>query len=261
MRPGRHRSKVNFPSSTSRERCRKALLAELAIKRGYKKAFTLKSNSEGYTQTCAKAFEARFTELGGTIVGQSYYDIGEKNFRVIATKIVNSDADVVMTNSFSTDTVSFLKDLERLGNKKPLLLVDGNDAPVIFEAGPQLDLATMTTYGGEQSATSAFSKFETEYEKKFGKPPESLQTALGYDLVMVVAAAVKAAGRTDGTAVATALNKLENAQGATGLITYKDSPVGRGLPKKFYAVTTFDRANHKFNVVELAWPQKIPTLH
>ena len=139
-----------------------------------------------------------------------------------------------MTNSFSTDTVSFLKDLERLGNKKPLLLVDGNDAPVIFEAGPQLDLATMTTYGGDQSAGSAFTKFETEYEKKFGKPPESLQTALGYDLVMVVAAAVKAAGRTDGTAVATALNQLENAQGTAGLITYKDSPIGRGLPKKFY---------------------------
>jgi branched-chain amino acid transport system substrate-binding protein len=106
-----------------------------------------------------------------------------------------------------------------------------------------------------------FPSSKTEYEKKFGKPPESLQTVLGYDLVMVVAAAVKAAGRTDGTAVATALNKLENAQGATGLITYKDSPVGRGLPKKFYAVTTFDRANHKFNVIELAWPQKIPTLH
>jgi branched-chain amino acid transport system substrate-binding protein len=147
---------LNVPGTLSQG----GLLAELAAKRGYKKAFTLKSNSEGYTQTCAKAFEARFTELGGTIVGQSYYNIGEKNFRVIATKIVNSDADVVMTNSFSTDTVSFLKDLERLGNKKPLVLVDGNDAPVIFEAGPQLDLATMTTYGGDQSAGSAFSKLE-----------------------------------------------------------------------------------------------------
>ena len=77
---------------------------------------------------------------------------------------------------------------------------------------------------------------------------------------MVVAAAVKAAGGTDGTAVATALNQLENAQGTTGLITYKDSPIGRGLPKKFYAVTTFDRPNHRFKVVELAWPQKIPRL-
>jgi branched-chain amino acid transport system substrate-binding protein len=248
---------LNVPGTLSQG----AVLGELAAKRGYKKAYTLKSNSEGYTQTLAKAFEARFTELGGTIVGQSFFNIGDKNYRVTATKMVNSDADVIMTNTFPPDTTGFLKDLERLGNKKPLLLVDGNDTPVVFEAGPQLDLATMTTYGGDRTPGSAFSKFEAEYTKKFGKPPESLQTALGYDLVMVVAAAVKAADSIDGTAVATALNNLENVQGATGLISYKNSPVGRGLPKKFYAITKFDRTNHRFNVVELAWPEKIPTIH
>lgn len=248
---------LNVPGTLSQG----AVLGELAAKRGYKKAYTLKSNSEGYTQTLAKAFEARFTELGGSIVGQSYYDIGEKNYRVTATKMVNSDADVIMTNTFPPDTTGFLKDLERAGNKKPLLLVDGNDTPVVFEAGPQLAVATMTTYGGDRSPGSAFSKFEAEYQNKFGKPPESLQTALGYDLIMVVAAAVKAAGSTDGTAVATALNNLENVKGATGLISYKNSPVGRGLPKKYYAITTFDVANHKFNVVDLVWPEKIPMVH
>src|SRR5207244_13461638 len=98
-------------------------------------------------------------------------------------------------------------------------------------------------------------------KNNFGKPPESLQTALGYDMVIVIAAAVKAAGSFEGTAVAAALNNLENVQGATGLISYKDSPVGRGLPKKLYAVTTFDLANHKFNVVDLVWPEKIPAVH
>jgi branched-chain amino acid transport system substrate-binding protein len=163
--------------------------------------------------------------------------------------MVNSDADVIMTNTFPPDTTGFLKDLERAGT------------PVVFEAGPQLAGATMTTYGGDRSPGSAFSKFEAEYQNKFGKPPESLQTALGYDLIMVVAAAVKAAGSTDGTAVATALNNLENVKGATGLISYKNSPVGRGLPKKYYAITTFDVANHKFNVVDLVWPEKIPMVH
>lgn len=248
---------LNVPGTLSQG----AMLAEYAAKRGYKKAYTLKSNSEGYTQTLAKAFEVRFTELGGTIVGRSFYNIGDKSYRVAATKMVDSDADVIMTNTFPPDTTAFLKDLERLGNKKPLLLVDGNDTPVIFDAGPQLELATMTTYGGDRSPGSAFSKFEAEYSKKFGKPPESLQTALGYDLVMVVDAAVKAADSVDGTEVAHALNNLENVQGATGLINYKNSPVGRGLPKKFYAITKFDRAHQRFEVVELGWPEKIPVVH
>jgi branched-chain amino acid transport system substrate-binding protein len=163
-----------------------------------------------------------------------------------------------MTNTFPPDTTGFLKDLERAGNAKPILMVDGNDTPVIFEAGAQLDLATMATYGGNRGEGSLYSRFEEEYKKKFGNEPESLQTALGYDLVMVVAAAVKQAQSTDGEAVAKALNSLEGVEGATGLITYKDSPLGRGLPKKDYAITTFDRANKKFVVQEMVFPEKIP---
>ena len=245
---------LNVPGTLSQG----AALAEYAHRKGYKKAYTLKSKTEGYTHTLAQAFEDRFTELGGTIVGRASYTIGDTNYRVTATKMVNSGADVIMTNTFPPDTTAFLKDLERVGNKAPLLLVDGNDTPVVFEAGPQLDISTMTTYGGDRSAGSAFARFEELYAKKFGNPPESLQTALGYDLIVVVAAAVKAAGTTDGEAVAMALNNLENVQGATGLISYKNSPVGRGLPKKDYAITTFDRAGKKFNVVELVWPEKIP---
>jgi branched-chain amino acid transport system substrate-binding protein len=235
-----------------------AMLAEHAAKKGYKRAYTLKSKSEGYTHTLATAFEDRFKELGGEIVGADFYTLGDGSYRVAATKMVNSDADVIMTNTFPPDSTAFLKDLERLGNAKPILMVDGNDTPVIFEAGPQLDIATMTTYGGNRTPGSAFERFETEYREKFGSDPESLQTALGYDLVMVVAAAVEKAGTFEGSAVRDALHSLENVPGATGLVTYKDSSIGRGIPKKDYAVVTFDRANRKFVVEEVGFPEKFP---
>lgn len=245
---------LNVPGTLSQG----AALAELAHRKGYKKAYTLKSKDEGYTQTLAEAFEDRFTELGGEIVGQATFSIGDTDYRVTATKMVNSDADVIMTNTFPPDSTAFLKDLERAGNSKPILMVDGNDTPVIFEAGPQLDLATMATYGGNRGEGSGFERFHEAYLKKFGHEPESLQTALGYDLVMVVAAAVKAAGTKDGEAVAEALNNLENVEGATGYITYKNSPLGRGLPVKKYAITSFDRENKRFVVVEEVFPEKIP---
>ena len=76
---------------------------------------------------------------------------------------------------------------------------------------------------------------------------------------MVVKAAVESADTVDGPAVAKALNQLENVHGATGLITYKNSPVGRGLPKKDYAVTTFDRKNKQFVVSKTFFPKQIPT--
>ncbi|MFZ5671669.1 MAG: ABC transporter substrate-binding protein [Pseudomonadota bacterium] len=235
-----------------------AMLAEYAAKKGYKKAFTLKSKSEGYTHTLGVAFEERFRELGGEVVGEAYYTLGDSSYRVTATKMANSDADVIMTNTFPPDTTAFLKDLERLGNTKPIIMVDGNDTPVIFDAGGQLDISAMTTYGGNRTPGSAFETFEKEYRAKFGGDPESLQTALGYDLVVSVAAAVEAAGSTEGPAVRDALDNVENVAGATGLISYKNSPIGRGIPKKDYAVVTFDRANRKFTVVEVGFPQKFP---
>lgn len=235
-----------------------AMLAEYAAKKGYKKAFTLKSKSEGYTHTLGVAFEERFRELGGEIVGEAYYTLGDSSYRVTATKMASSDADVIMTNTFPPDTTAFLKDLERLGNTKPIIMVDGNDTPVIFDAGGQLDISAMTTYGGNRTPGSAFETFEKEYRAKFGADPESLQTALGYDLVVSVAAAVEAAGSTEGAAVRDALDNVENVAGATGLISYKNSPIGRGIPKKDYAVVTFDRANRKLVVVEVGFPQKFP---
>jgi branched-chain amino acid transport system substrate-binding protein len=235
-----------------------AMLAEYAAEQGYKKAYTLKSQSEGYTHTLANAFEERFKELGGEIVGADFYTLGDSSYRVTATKMVNSDADVIMTNTFPPDTTAFLKDLERAGNTKPILLVDGNDTPVIFEAGPQLELATMATYGGNRTEGSAFERFEAAYEKKFGSEPESLQTALGYDLVMAVAAAVEAADTFEGAAVRDALHQVENVPGATGLVTYKDSPIGKGIPKKDYAIVKFDTANRKFLVESVGFPEKFP---
>ncbi len=237
-----------------------ALLAEYAYGKGYRKAYTLKSKSEGYTSTLANAFEDRFKELGGEIVGTDFFTIGDASYRVTATKMVNSDADVIMTNTFVPDTTAFLKDLERLGNKKPLLLVDGNDAPEVFDGGPQLDLAVMATYGGNRTPGSAFENFEKDYEAKFGGPPESLQTALGYDLIVSVAAAVEAAQTFDGAAVRDALLNLKDVPGATGLITYKDSPIGKGIPEKDYALVTFDVPNKKFIVQSVGFPEKFPSV-
>jgi branched-chain amino acid transport system substrate-binding protein len=245
---------LNVPGTLSQG----AALADYAEQQGYERAYIHLSPDEGYTETLAEAFATQFEELGGEIVGESQFNIGDTDFRVTATKMVNSDADVIMTNTFPPDSIALLKDLEAAGNEKPLLLVDGNDTPVIFEAGPQLDLATMTTYGGKRGEGTGIDAFNQEYEEKFGNPPESLQTALGYDLIVTVAAAVEEAGSTDGPAVRDALDNLEDVPGATGPITYNDSPVGRGLPEKLYAITKFDRGKGQFIVEDNVFPEEIP---
>ncbi|HEV2036784.1 MAG TPA: ABC transporter substrate-binding protein [Candidatus Dormibacteraeota bacterium] len=244
---------LNVPGTQSQG----AAMAEYALKQGYKNAYVLLSRDEGYTQTLAQAFEDRFKSGGASIVGEDQYKIGQTDYRVTATKIVNASPkpDVIMTNTFPPDSVAFLKDLERAGNKTPILLVDGNDTGSIFQAGPQLDLSTMFTYGGYRGTGSLVDQFVKQYTDKFGHAPESLQTALGGDLILVLAAAVTKAGSTDGTKVAAALANLENVQGVTGPITYKDR---NGLPKKLYAVVKINRNTNQFQVLDNFFPTQIP---
>ena len=61
----------------------------------------------------------------------------------------------------------------------------------------------------------------------------------------------------DGAKVRDALSNLENVPGATGPISYKDSPVGAGLPKKLYAIVKFDRSQKEFVVEDNVFPKEI----
>src|SRR5215212_7925048 len=101
------------------------MLAEYAAKKGYKRAYTLKSKSEGYTHTLATAFEDRFKELSGEIAGADFYTLGDGSYRVAATTIVNTGGGVSMSSTFPPDSTACLKDLGRSGKTKPILMVDG----------------------------------------------------------------------------------------------------------------------------------------
>ena len=171
---------LNVPGHTdARARCWRNTLPARATRRPIRSS----RKSEGYTHTLANAFEERFKELGGEIVGADFYTLGDTSYRVVATKMVNSDADVLMTNTFVPDTTAFLKDLERLGNTKPILLVDGNDTPVVFDGGPQLELGRdgdLWRQPHRRARPSRGSRRNTW--RSSARRPESLQTALGYDL-------------------------------------------------------------------------------
>ena len=235
-------------------------IAEYANKKGYKTAYVLSSNSEAYTSRLPAAFEKRFKELGGRIIGSSQYKIGDTDYRATATKIVAAKPDVIVPSAFPPDSIAFLKNLAAAGNKQPIILDDGNDAPAIFGAGSQLENSTLITYGGYTGPDSTAEQWLAAYKKMFGGAPESLQTALGGDLADALAAAVKAAGSTDGTKVATALRGLPTFPGATGPVTYGDSTkfgLTPGVPKKMFAVATFDVPNKSFKVVESFFPDKV----
>ena len=222
-----------------------AALAEYADAQGYETAWVVSSPDLDFTQSIADTFKLRFEELGGEIVGESQFAIGDRSFRAAATEIANANPapDVIMPTTFVPDTATFLRDLDRVDNQIPILINDGNDSSTLFDAGPQLERTTMLTLGGETAGGKGWDDYLAAYNEKYGEDPEALEyEASGYDAILAIAAAVEAAGSTEGSAIRDALIELDGVPGeALGPTRFEEN-----ILVKPWAPIKFDVENQTF---------------
>jgi branched-chain amino acid transport system substrate-binding protein len=217
-----------------------AALAEYAAEQGYKNAYLLCSPDSSYTSKSCDYFKYAFEKLGGAVAGQGSFTLGAADFAAEVTKIKNLSPapDVIMTPAYPPDAPTFIKQLRAAGVETPVLSIDGVDSvDTISAGGPAVEGLTFTTHGFPVPGSS-MEKFWTDYKTKNGSDPESVFAATGYDLVKIIEAAVLKAGSTDPKKVRDAIDVLENVQGATGSITYKDQ--NRIPLKEVYLVTVKD---------------------
>ncbi|QYX55748.1 ABC transporter substrate-binding protein [Roseovarius sp. SCSIO 43702] len=214
----------NFPG----DNVQATVSAEWAREQGYETAWIVYSPDTQYT-TMPLYFADVFEKLGGEVVGRSTNTIGQQDFSAIATTIASQDPqpDVVMTSAYEPDFPSLLKALRAAGVESQIIGSDGIDSPTTFSLGDVGEGVVFTT-AGHATPGSALEAFDQAYEAKYGEAPETIYSAVGYDLIKVIEAAVLAAeGSTDPKDIRDAMAELENVQGATGLITYKGT---NGMP-------------------------------
>jgi branched-chain amino acid transport system substrate-binding protein len=126
-----------------------------------------------------------------------------------------------------------IRSLREVGYDAPILGGDSYDDPAMIEAlGPKLGndvyFVTHTWMGPE--AHPDMPKFIDLYTKMFGKKPDTAFVATGWDVVMMLAQAIEAAGTTEGAALAKALEDREF-ELLTGKLRYKNAAEGH-LPDK-----------------------------
>ncbi len=214
----------NFPG----DNVQAAVSAKWAWDEGYKTAWIVYSPDTQYT-TMPLYFKEVFEKLGGTVLGESTNTIGQQDFSAIATTIAAQDPqpDVVMTSAYEPDFPSMLRALRAAGVSNQIVGSDGIDSPTTFSLGDVGEGVVFTT-AGFATPGSTLEAFDAAFAAKYGNPPESIYSAVGYDLIKVIEAAVIAAGgSTDPKAIRDAMADLENVQGATGLITYRGT---NGMP-------------------------------
>jgi branched-chain amino acid transport system substrate-binding protein len=210
-----------------------AAQAAYAYKAGYRKAFLLQSHDIEYTMMPSYFAEA-FKKLGGTVVGEGDYALGQPDFSAIVTKIkeMSPQPDVIVTSAFEPDFPAFIRQLRGAGVKIPMVVGDGIDSPTTFALGNIVEGVVFTSSGFAEPG-SPMAAYQAKYQAKYGKAPESIMDALGYDLAMIVNAAVAKANSTDPQKIRDALADLSDVQGATAVISYKG---GNGTPTRPVAV-------------------------
>lgn len=214
---------ANFPG----DNVQATVSAEWAWGEGFKSAYIIYSPDTQYT-TLPLYFADVFEALGGTMLGQDTHTIGQQDFSAIATRIAALDPqpDVIMTASYEPDFPSMLKALRAAGVTAQMIGSDGIDSPTTFSLGDVGEGVVFTT-AGYPTEGSPLAELNAKYEAATGSASQTVFNAIGYDLIIVVAEAVKAAGSTDPVAIRNALAELENVRGATSLITYKGT---NGMP-------------------------------
>jgi branched-chain amino acid transport system substrate-binding protein len=232
--------------------------AEYAFKNFGDTAYLLFDNDQTYTTLLAQYFKTRFTELGGTIVGEDSYADGSTDFASQIAKITAlPEAPAFTFLSAMPDNIGVaVKQMREAGITTPIVGGDGYDTPDLLKtAGDLANGVYFTTHAlmDAQGGTEPIKKFMAAYEAKFNHPVENAFAALGYDTIYLLADAIKRAGSTDGAAVKSALETTSDFPGITGSITF--TPEAH-VPQK--GVTVIAVKDGAFTLAEEVVPESVP---
>ncbi len=214
----------NFPG----DNVQATVSASWAYDEGMRTAYIIYSPDTQYT-TMPLYFAEVFEKLGGTMLGQDTNTVGQQDFSAIATRIaaIAPQPDVIMTSAYEPDFPSLIKALRAAGVTSQIIGSDGIDSPTTFSLGDVAEGVVFTT-AGHATPGSPLEAFNAAFEAAYGRAPETIFSAVGYDLIKVLEAAVIASGgSTDPKVLRDAIANLENIQGATSTITYKGT---NGMP-------------------------------
>ncbi|HEX9459066.1 MAG TPA: ABC transporter substrate-binding protein [Thermoanaerobaculia bacterium] len=171
-----------------------------------------------YSQGLKDFFTAKFTALGGTIVGTQGYAQGDSDFRSQLTAIKATNPSLLYVPGYYTDIGQIAIQARDLGITVPLLGGDGWESPKLIEIGGKaLEGCIYTNHYFYGDSNPVVSSFVQKYKERYGQTPDSL-AALGYDAMKTLADSMRRASKLDGPSLRDAIGQTKGLVGVTGTI-------------------------------------------
>ena len=200
-----------------------------------------------YSLGLAKFFKESFSG-GGKIAAEQNYSSGDKDFSAELTAIKAQNPDGIFVPGYYTEVGLIALQAKQLGINVPLFGGDGWESSALVPiGGAALEGDYFSTHYSPQDTSPAVQNFVKEFQAKYNETPDAM-AALGYDSAMILAAAIKSAGTTDGAKVRDALAATKGFPGVTGKITID---ANRNASKPAVILTI---KNGQFNYVQTVQP-------
>lgn len=224
-------------------------IASFMNERGWSRVYVVTNESYNWFTAKDEPFKAA---LKGTITGRDATNDGMADFGAIVSHIRDQQGqiDAIFVNDYFPRAGTFLRQLRAAGVTLPVVGESTFPALVLKDVVGAEGLkntyyVTSAFFEGETGRDPALSPFIATYQKEFGVFPENLNAVVGYQIIHVLAGALKTAGSTDATAVAMALRGVKEVK-VPGT-TYFSFDLG--YPKVSTSVGGFDDAGN-FVLVE-----------
>ncbi len=212
-------------------------------------------NSMDFTKALSKFFKQRFKELGGKLVLEDFFMMGDKDFsaQIARLKAASPKPDAVFISAIPNEAGLTVKQIREAGLSLAIVSGDGFDTELVTTVpGPKLaNDVYFSTHTYREDTRPEVVAFIKAYEKEYGRPPENAFAPLGFDAVGLIANAIKKAGTTEKVALRKALAATMGYKAVTGEISYTRPS---GVPMK--AVAIIGVKNGKYDLLETWVPKK-----
>lgn len=213
-----------------------------------KRLALLTSVNSPYSVGLSAVLRERFTALGGEVVAEQRYTEGDKDFRAQLTAIRAANPDVIAATGFYTEAALICVQARSLGLNIPVIGGDGWEAPQLAELGGKAVEGTYySTYFSADNHAPEVRSFVQRYKARWNNETPEGVSALGYDAMYLIAAAMERAGTAQGARLRDAIAATKDFMGVTGKTTIDEK---RNSTKPAVMLTVKNGKTEFFEAVE-----------
>ena len=184
-----------------------------------KRVAILTDNSSDYGTGLTKAFKHTYT---GKVVSSQSFQEGDKDFNAMLTALKHKHVDAIYAPGYYSEIGLIIKQARQAGIKVPVVGSDGMADTKLSQIAGKANANQIyytTPFSTKAAANNQVaSKFMTAYKAKYGETAPTF-SALAYDSVYMVKAAIEQQGSANSVKIATGLAQLKNFKGTTGTLT------------------------------------------